>query len=187
MHSAANSTGPGIVIKAILSSKLSFRWLKVFLIPISIKGHNLPFTYSQMSLKINLDKSNFGFCFYSQRGTQDTDCKRSSYIHYPTMCYLTWMQEELMWEWKAMEKAIQFAINKKNQHFHFMHPICINWALLTELYKWSIKYRYLVTYTDSRIRRTQNINNYYIGIWENSNTDRLWAVHTILMHSFIPF
>lgn len=113
MHSAANSTGPGIVIKAILSSKLSLWWLKVFSIPISIKGHNLPFTYSQMSLKINLDKSNFGFCFYSQRGTQDTNCKRSSYMHYPTMCYLTWMQKELMWEWKAMEKAIQFAINKK--------------------------------------------------------------------------
>lgn len=86
MHSTADSTGPGIVIKAILSKRLSFQWLKVFLITISIKGHHLPFTYLLMSLKMNLDKSNFRFYIYPQRGMQDTNCKRSSYIHHPTMC-----------------------------------------------------------------------------------------------------
>lgn len=30
MHRTADSTGPGIVIKAILSKNLSFWWLKVF-------------------------------------------------------------------------------------------------------------------------------------------------------------
>ena len=39
-----------------------------------------------MSLKINLEKSNCGFYIYSQRGIQDTNCKRSSYIHHPTLC-----------------------------------------------------------------------------------------------------
>lgn len=61
MHITADSPGPGIVIKAILSKKLSFWKLKVFLLTISIKGHHLLFTYSQMSLKIDLHKSNFGF------------------------------------------------------------------------------------------------------------------------------
>lgn len=86
MHSTADSTGPRIVVKAILSKKLSFWWFKVFRITISIKGHHLPFPFSQISLKIHWDKSNFGFYIYSQRGMQDTNCKRSSYIHHPAMC-----------------------------------------------------------------------------------------------------
>lgn len=61
MHITADSIGPGIVINAILSKKLSLLRLKVFLLTISIKGHHLPITYSQMSLKIDLHKSNFGF------------------------------------------------------------------------------------------------------------------------------
>lgn len=61
MHTTADTTGPGIVIKAILSKKLSFWRLKVFLLTISIKGHHLPFIYSQMSLKIDLHQCNFGF------------------------------------------------------------------------------------------------------------------------------
>lgn len=61
MHITADSIEPGTVIKAILSKKLNFWTLEVFLLTISIKGHNLPFTYSQMSLKIDLHKSNFGF------------------------------------------------------------------------------------------------------------------------------
>jgi len=52
----------------------------------------------------------------------------------PPCAYLTLMQKELMWEWKAMEKAIQFAITVK-QHFHSIHPMCINWALHIQIYK----------------------------------------------------
>lgn len=71
-------------------------------------------------------------------------------------------------EWKAIEKAIIL-----NQCFHPMYSMNTNWALHIKIYKWSIKHRHSVTHTDSRIRYTQNINNYYI---ENTRKQQYWKV-----------
>lgn len=81
MHITADSIGPGIVVKAILSKKLSFWRLKVFLLTISIKGHHLPFTYSQMSLKF--------LC--SKRHARHLTAREAPTLTIPPCAYLNYM------------------------------------------------------------------------------------------------